>query len=50
MRMISLLPSSLQLAPQPSGVELAPTLSVSFLANWGGSPGLIYADTHSGSH
>lgn len=50
MRTISFLPPRLQLARQPPSVALAPTLSVSFLANWGGSPGLIYADTHTFSH
>lgn len=49
--MISTPPSPpLQLAQQPPGAALAPTLPVSFLANWGGSPGLIYADIHTLSH
>lgn len=34
----------------PPVFALTPTLPVSFLANWGGSPGLIYADIHTFSH
>ena len=33
-----------------SSAVSAPTLPVFFPANWGGSPGLIYADTHTFSH